>query len=434
MKKFIQVLLRESLLTEITSEEAWDKHYSDVVKFPALKGDKELFLKLDSLYPKKGNQHNRGYFMWLYKMYRNGLKEEDFYKVGEYFQLFNKYINKIDKDKRDITQYNSIQDLLAVIKDFRDAEASGEEMATSKTDEIKKRREKELKLVYKDDMWKVYIPLTEWASCEIGKGTEWCTAATKSNNMFDHYNSDGPLYVLIKNEDKSRYQLHFPSNQLMDVNDREVSGILFFDHIAEDSGLYEFLKGESDNFYEFILATSAEDMADGGYSETFEEALNSADETSTEYREALRTLRYGEDSYSRYLGFVYENDVDNISEGDVKALFDEYSSMDSDDINQILKHLVNIGFDFEEAGLSDYDKFIKDLDGIKLEVGRTYAIDKNRSMKINRINFDNNDKPYDITIINSDGKINRGNIGFESLKNLAYNMSLFEGNKKRDLI
>jgi hypothetical protein len=182
MKSYISTLLKEALLNEITSDEAWTKFYSDVNKFPELKGDKELFFKLDSLYPKKGNQHNRGTFMWLYNMLRNGLKEEDFYKVEEYLQLFNKYINKIPKDKRDINKYKSIQDLLSVVKDFRDAEASGEAIATSKTDEIKKKREQELKLVYKSDTWKVYVPMTEWASCEIGKGTEWCTAATKSNN------------------------------------------------------------------------------------------------------------------------------------------------------------------------------------------------------------------------------------------------------------
>ena len=431
MKSYITTLLRESLLTEITSEEAWDKHYSDVEKFPSLKGDKELFLKLDSLYPKKGNQHNRGYFMWLYKMYRNGLKEEDFYKVEEYLQLFNKYINKIDKDKRDINKYSTIQDLLNVVKSFRGAEVSGEEMATSKTDEIKKRREKELKLVYKDDTWKVYIPMTEWASCEIGKGTEWCTAATKSNNMFDHYNSDGPLYVLINNDDKSRYQLHFPSNQLMDVNDRTVPASYFFDHIAEDNGLYEFLKGESDKFYEFVLATSDEDMADGGYSETFEEALNSADKTSTEYREALRTLRYGRDSYSRYLGFVYEDDVDNISEDDVKALFDEYSSMDSDDINQILKHLVDIGFDFEEAGLSDYTKIIDDLKVAKLDIGNSYKIDKGRTIRINGLNFDDDSKPYNVTVYEKDGKSKSGDVSLDSLKSMVYNLALFERVVKR---
>lgn len=432
MKSYITTLLRESLLTEITSEEAWTQFYSDIKKFPELKGDKELFFKLDSLYPKKGNQHNRGYFGWIYNLYKNGLKkEEDFYKVKEYLSLFFKYINMIPKENRDINKHKTIQDLLDVVRKFRDAEASGEEMATSKTDERNKRLAKESKVVYKSKNWEVTVPLTEWASCEIGKQTEWCTAATKSNNMFDHYNSDGPLYVLENLEDKSRYQLNFPSNQLMDVNDRPIPASYFFDHIAEDNGLYEFLKGKSDKFYEFVLATSAEDIADGGYSETFEEALYSGDKTTTEYREALRTLRYGRESYSKYLGFVYEDDVDNISEDDVKELFGEYNRMDSDDINQILKHLVDIGFDFEEAGLSNYSKIIDDLRTAKFEIGNSYKIDKGRTIRINGLNFDDESKPYSVTLTDKGGKSKSGNVNLDSLKSMVYNMALFERIIKR---
>jgi len=33
----------------------------------------------------------------------------------------------------------------------------------------------------------VYIPRTEGASCKLGAGTKWCTAATKSQNMFNKY-------------------------------------------------------------------------------------------------------------------------------------------------------------------------------------------------------------------------------------------------------
>lgn len=36
MKSYISTLLKEALLNEITSEEAWTQHYSDVEKFPAL--------------------------------------------------------------------------------------------------------------------------------------------------------------------------------------------------------------------------------------------------------------------------------------------------------------------------------------------------------------------------------------------------------------
>ena len=95
MKNIIRSLLRENLINEISSDDAWNTIYSDVNKFPLLKGDKVLFDKLESLYPRKTNQHNKGYFLWIYKLLKNGLKDEDFYKVKEYLELFSKYINVI---------------------------------------------------------------------------------------------------------------------------------------------------------------------------------------------------------------------------------------------------------------------------------------------------------------------------------------------------
>ena len=34
------------------------------------------------------------------------------------------------------------------------------------------------------------------AACHLGQGTQWCTAATQSNNMFNHYNDRGALIVI----------------------------------------------------------------------------------------------------------------------------------------------------------------------------------------------------------------------------------------------
>ena len=329
---------------------------------------------------------------------------------------------------RDIGRYKTIYDLLDVIKKFRDAGESEEEIATSKKAEKKTRLGKEVDVVYTSDRWTVKIPRTEWASCELGKGTEWCTAATKSDNRFESHNSDGPLYVLFNKDDNSRYQLHFETDQFMDVNDREVAASYFFDHIAEENGLYDFFMGQSDKFYEFILKTSVNDMVDGGYSETFEEALNSVDEDSSDLKDVLRQLRYGEDSYSIYLGYVYEENPKNISSSDVSDTFN-YERMDTDDLNSILEHLENIGFDFKKAGLDNYQKLLANLESAKLKIRGNYKID-NGYLTINGIDFDDDERPYYVTLlINNETK--NGNVSFERLKSLVYNMSLFERIKRK---
>ena len=71
MKIAIKQILSENLITEITVSDAWSKFYSDVNKFPLLKGDINLFNELNDLYPRRGENFNKGYFTWLYNLVKN---------------------------------------------------------------------------------------------------------------------------------------------------------------------------------------------------------------------------------------------------------------------------------------------------------------------------------------------------------------------------
>jgi hypothetical protein len=78
---------------------------------------------------------------------------------------------------------------------------------------------------YKDNDFILIEALTEAASCKYGAQTRWCTAS-KNNNMFNNYHSQGPLYIIIpKNPYPSseKYQIHFPSKQFMDDSDTPIS-------------------------------------------------------------------------------------------------------------------------------------------------------------------------------------------------------------------
>ncbi len=429
MKSTIKQILREGLISEITVTDAWSKFYSDVNKFPLLKGDENLFNQLNDLYPRRGENFNKGYFTWLYNMVKNNqLKSEDFYKVKEYLRLFDKFINKIPNELRDINKFKNLNDLYDVVKEFEGGE---DEISTSKTSEIKDIKKNEVEKVFEDGEWLIMIPKTERASCLIGKGTQWCTAADQSNNMFDHYNQDGPLYVMVDKYNETKYQLHFESEQLMDANDRAVSASYFFDHIVEDSAVFDFLQSRYDKFWDFILQTSVDDIADGGYSETFEEALNS-DATPSVLERTLETLRSGEDSHSVYLGFVYEKNPNNIDKYDVLRLFDAnaFNYADEDDIEAIFNHLTNIKYDFDEIGddkVTNFNNAKISLAKHKLEIGSTYNTDKNRTIRINKINFgDEVGGVYNVTM---DGK--NGNIDLETLLNYIHIGQLFERLKIR---
>jgi hypothetical protein len=429
MNLTIKQILREGLINEITVKDAWTKFYSDVNKFPVLKGDESLFQKLNDIYPRKGDNFNKGYFTWLYNLIRtNQLKEEDFYKAKEYLRLFDKFINRIPSESRDINRFKNLNDLYDVVKEF---EGGDETMPTSKNDEIRQIKQNEIDKVFENDNWLIMIPKTERASCLIGKGTQWCTAAEQSNNMFDHYNSDGPLYVLVNKDDNKKYQLHFESNQLMDENDRAVEASYFFDNVLEDSDASDFLQGAYDNFWDFILINSAEDIAAGGYSEIFEEALTS-DATPQVLENALNTLRNGSDVRSVYLGFVYEKDPDKIDEDEVLRLFDAdaFDYADEEDIEAIFRHLTEIGYDFDQIGDENVSKFNNAKQALakhKIELDKEYKTDKGRKLTVNKINFGaETPNEYNVTM---DGK--RGNVNLETLLNLLHQGQLFERLKRR---
>jgi len=62
--------------------------------------------------------------------------------------------------------------------------------------EQRKKAEKDYTVVLKSSNLIIFKPNTVESSCRLGKGTKWCTTASGSANMFDHYNKQGNLYYL----------------------------------------------------------------------------------------------------------------------------------------------------------------------------------------------------------------------------------------------
>jgi hypothetical protein len=78
---------------------------------------------------------------------------------------------------------------------------------------------------YNDADIRIVVPADKEAACYYGQGTQWCTASTKSTNYFDHYNSQGPLYIIIPKKPEhegEKYQLHFGTDFYANENDSGV--------------------------------------------------------------------------------------------------------------------------------------------------------------------------------------------------------------------
>lgn len=78
------------------------------------------------------------------------------------------------------------------------------------------------------DEWKVFIPRNKGAACELGKETQWCTAAPGLDYYEQYHSEEDPLFIFINRaKPEEKYQLHFGTNQFMDKTDSSMPTDLF---------------------------------------------------------------------------------------------------------------------------------------------------------------------------------------------------------------
>lgn len=171
---------------------------------------------------------NKEYVQWLAKVYSNeGIKMEDILSKAkpwlETYALYKKkkFFTGTDAGLANIMNLK-FKDLweISIRADFQMKLKQQEEKAMPKGD---------AEMVYENDKVRIIIPKDKEAACYYGQGTQWCTASTQSMNYFSAYSKDGPLYILLPKQPKyqgEKYQLHFPSGQFMDEQDRNVDNII----------------------------------------------------------------------------------------------------------------------------------------------------------------------------------------------------------------
>jgi len=104
---------------------------------------------------------------------------------------FDQNKQRVPADKRDINQYESINDFHHYIENLRD-KVDFQDKENPKLDKLKGTYQK----IYSSEHGDMYWVKDEEASCYIGQGTRWCTASTESTNYFSEYNAKGPLLII----------------------------------------------------------------------------------------------------------------------------------------------------------------------------------------------------------------------------------------------
>jgi hypothetical protein len=107
---------------------------------------------------------------------------------------------------------------------------------------IKEEGENDVVTIMDLERFIIYQPTTENGAKYYGRNTRWCTAS-QNNNMFDHYNDQGPLYIVqSKTDPTDKYQLHFETQQYMDKEDESIQINNLLTHIG-DSKFDRFFNG-----------------------------------------------------------------------------------------------------------------------------------------------------------------------------------------------
>jgi hypothetical protein len=215
--KYFQEFINESV-SDI--ESIYQKYYSDI--------DRGIYDKIVEADPTTVMKDNKQgvYVKWMIKLFKNNkLKLEDLYKATEYLTTFNMFKHKIVN--KDIMFYQSLPDLFKVVEPFLEKEE------TVFANDEERRLAGQFKVVYTDDEYRIIIPLTLNASKYFGRDTEWCTLNT---DMFKHYTKKQSdditpynLYILYTDNLKDRLQFHFKEKQFMDIKDKEINYIYFFE-------------------------------------------------------------------------------------------------------------------------------------------------------------------------------------------------------------
>ena len=178
---------------------------------------------------------------------------EDLYKVTEDLTKFERFKNRLPQEMRDINKLNPSA-LYEAVKDFDLTLAT-----TTKTERKSAPVHPGAKMLFDGPTWRVIEiedkgPVGKEAACFYGgqnQETRWCTSAP-GLTYFERYIKDGPLYVVFKPGDtdvspetglpKERYQFHFPSNQFMDRDDRQIDLVKYLN--GPMSELKDFFKPE----------------------------------------------------------------------------------------------------------------------------------------------------------------------------------------------
>ena len=155
------------------------------------------------------------------------IKKEDISKYKKHLETFKR--NKREYPLKDINMVKDQNALDDFIKKSREIQAREEEDISQQKGVSKSEKYTKLKLGEVDGYEIFKFPKGSkelyGASCELGSGTDWCTATGNTDSFFRDYINRGDIYIITsKSNPKEKYQFHYESDSFMDSDDLAIFG------------------------------------------------------------------------------------------------------------------------------------------------------------------------------------------------------------------
>ena len=172
---------------ESVDQELFDKHKNEIVE--------KLIAQFEDFDPTA----NKQYMPYLLNWYVNSGEigsyafpnlEDAKSTLKESLIMFYKLRERIPEMYRDISNYGSVRKFMDTVQKLQQEYGKQEKLPKG-----------EYKKIYESEFGTAYWPFDQEAACYLGQGTQWCTAATRSDNYFDQYNEVGGLIIIILKEE-----------------------------------------------------------------------------------------------------------------------------------------------------------------------------------------------------------------------------------------
>ena len=204
----------------------------------------QLAVKVLDKLEKADPTQNKQYVQWLARTYiNNDMSLEDVESTtADFLDKFHRLKNKHHLENNDIGQY----------KDFDTFMNDMEKYPSDLIDDDEGKNKKyNADVIYDEKGILVIRPNDKEASCRYGRGTRWCTAATRGHNYFASYTNRGPLYMFMPrkpNHTGEKYQFHFEDGVVADEKDAYLNQNQLIKLASDYPALKDAFKEQAEKF------------------------------------------------------------------------------------------------------------------------------------------------------------------------------------------